>query len=135
MWQSTTMALKGKNKNVLIKEINAGLVEPEWVRQHQGRHQEIPSGTPEFPSGLAGVLDWFVHVPDNTLLNRESHGNMKGGQMGKTQQDTAELVKQTPLEGFGQKIGEHMFVLTISKSDVVRVETVSDKEIPNINMS
>ena len=25
---------RGKNKNVLIKEINAGLVQPEWVRHH-----------------------------------------------------------------------------------------------------
>ena len=32
-----------KNNNVLIKEIIAGLIQPEWVQQ---RRQWVPSGTP-----------------------------------------------------------------------------------------
>ena len=35
-----------ENKNVLIKNVNAGLVQPGWVQRHQGRCPELPSGTP-----------------------------------------------------------------------------------------
>ena len=37
---------RGRNKNVLIKTVNAGLVQPGWVQQHQSRCPELPSGTP-----------------------------------------------------------------------------------------
>ena len=85
--------------------------------------------------GLPGVIVRFVHVPDNMLLAREGHGDAKGGHMGETQQDIAELAKQTPLEQLRQKIGEHVLGLTIPKSNIVRVEAIGNKEIPNINVA
>ena len=76
-----------------------------------------------------------VHAPNNTLLAREGRGNAKGGHMGEAQQDVTELAKQTPLERLRQKIGEHVLSLTMSKGNVVRVEAIGNKEIPDINMA
>ena len=39
------------------------------------------------------------------------------------------------MKGLGKEIGKHMFRLTITKGNVIRVKAVSDEEITNIDIS
>ena len=57
----------GRNKNVLIKKVNAGLVQPGWVQRHQGRCPELPSGTPGRLEGTRREDTWAR--PNKTSRN------------------------------------------------------------------
>ena len=93
------------------------------------------TGPTNSQAGLPGAMIRVVHAPDNTLIAREGHGNAKGGHVGEAQKYVTELAEQTPLEGFRQKIGEHVFGLTIPKGDVVCIEAIGNKEIPDVDMT